>query len=128
MSDKTLQIYLNDLIELVARVARPKTKREAPIAVGTYCIVRCRDAGVHAGQYESHNGREVVLRDSRRIWRFVGAQTLSEIAVYGCTGPNYKESKIAPVLPIIVLGDACEIIPCHPAGESFLRGAVEYKC
>lgn len=36
--------------------------------VGQYVIVRCRDAGVHAGVLESHQGRECVLTDSRRLW------------------------------------------------------------
>jgi hypothetical protein len=36
--------------------------------IGKYVIVRCRDAGVHSGILESHNGRECVLTESRRLW------------------------------------------------------------
>ena len=35
---------------------------------GKYVIVRCHDAGVHAGILESYNGREAVLTESRRLW------------------------------------------------------------
>jgi hypothetical protein len=121
-----MQLELSEIIAIVKH-AMPETRRHnrpSPIAVGTYCVIRCRDAGVHAGEYVSHHGREVVLKNSRRIWQFVGAQTLSEVAFYGAK----PASKIAPVLPLIVLGDACEIIPCSAIGEAFIRGAAEYKC
>jgi hypothetical protein len=36
--------------------------------IGKYVIVRCRDAGVHAGILESHEGRECVINNSRRLW------------------------------------------------------------
>ena len=42
-----------------------------------YCIIRTCSAGVHAGYVESRNGEEVVLRYSRRLWRWAGAFTLS---------------------------------------------------
>jgi len=84
-----------------------------------YVIVRCRDAGVHAGEYVSHSGREVVLANSRRIWYWKGAASLSEIAVHGCKYPEL--CKIAMVVPSITLTEACEIIECLPEGEKFLR-------
>ena len=33
-----------------------------------YVIVRCKDAGIHSGALESHNGRECVLAEARRLW------------------------------------------------------------
>jgi hypothetical protein len=119
-----MQLDIADIISIVRSVLPKRTKQPSPIAAGTYCIIRCRDAGVHAGEYVSHRGHEVVLKNSRRIWRFIGAQTLSELSVYGAK----PDSKIAPTIALIVLGDACEIIPCQPAGEAFIRGALEYKC
>src|SRR5512133_3357102 len=51
---------------------------------GTYVIVRCRDAGVHAGEFIAHPAaRTVVLKNSRRLWYWSGAASLSELAVYG---------------------------------------------
>ena len=36
--------------------------------IGKYVIVRCKDAGVHAGYLVSHHDRQCVLRKSRRLW------------------------------------------------------------
>jgi len=103
-----------------------KTKKAAKAAVAKakYVIVRCRDAGVHAGEYVSHLGSEVVLTNSRRIWYWQGAASLSEIAVHGCSMPS--ECKISVPVPKITLTDACEIIECEPAGETFLREVVAW--
>lgn len=98
---------------------RGKKLARSTKAKPTYVIVRCRDAGVHAGEYVSHSGREVVLTDSRRIWYWDGAASLSEIAVHGCSKP--QNCKITLPVPKITLTDACEIIECEIAGEAFLR-------
>ena len=88
-------------------------------------IVRCRDAGVHCGEYVKHSGREVVLKNSRRIWYWKGAASLSEIAVHGFKFP--AESKVAMAVPKITLLEACEIIECLPEGEKFLREVAAWK-
>ena len=90
-----------------------------------YVIVRCRDAGVHCGEYVRHSGREVVLNNSRRIWYWAGAASLSEIAVHGCKNP--ASCKITLAVPAVTLLEACEIIACLPAGEKFLREAGPWK-
>jgi len=77
--------------------------------VGTYVIVRCRDAGVHAGVLVNYNGREAELTESRRMWYWKPSKGafLSGCAAYGLHG----DSKIgAPVN--IVLTETCEIIEC----------------
>lgn len=86
-----------------------------------YCIVRCRDAGVHAGFVQSHNGREVTLLKSRRLWRWYG-KTLSGLAIEG----SHKESecKYADEIPMITVLDACEIIPCSHRGMDSIRKGV----
>ena len=44
-----------------------------------YVIIRTINAGVHAGFLKSHKNMEVTLLDSRRLWLWKGALTLSEI-------------------------------------------------
>jgi hypothetical protein len=81
--------------------------------IGKYVIVRCRDAGVHAGVLESYTGREAVLRDSRRLWYWRpagGMKWLSGVAVAGL----HSSSKIGAPLPLLVLTETCEIILCAP--------------
>ena len=82
-----------------------------------YVIVRCRDAGVHAGYLEDYSGRTCKLRDARRIWQWVRcANTLSELALTGIS----HDSKVAPSVPWIVLGDMAEIIPCSDTSRDTL--------
>jgi len=53
-----------------------------------YVIVRTLSAGVFAGELESRNGQEVVLLNARRLWRWYGAATLSQMAMYGVSRPR----------------------------------------
>ena len=87
--------------------------------VGKYVIVRCKDAGVHAGVLESYSGREAVLTESRRLWYWKCAQGafLSAVAVYGLSG----ESNVGVVLPRIHLTETCEIIECAQGAEKSIR-------
>jgi hypothetical protein len=78
-----------------------------------YAIIRCRDAGVHAGWVSSVKERTVVLLDSRRLWKWHG-KTLSGLATEGTT--NKERCKYANTVPEIVLLDACEVIYCTNAG------------
>jgi hypothetical protein len=92
---------------------------------GRYVIVRCRDAGVHAGEYVSHKGREVVLENSRRIWYWSGAASLSELAVYGAK--NVSACKFGVAVVRITLADACEIIECCEDGAAMICNCPEWR-
>ena len=94
---------------------------ELPESDTPYCIVRCHDAGVHAGFVEHREGREVTLTHSRRLWRWWG-ETLSGLAINGSFAP--EKCKYAPEVPKIILLDACEIIPCTEAGIKSIRETV----
>lgn len=52
-----------------------------------YVIVRTYSAGVFAGELESRNGQEVVMRNARRIWYWSGAASLSQLAMEGTKDP-----------------------------------------
>lgn len=79
--------------------------------IGKKVLVRTQNAGVHFGtltEAESVNdGFDVELTDSRRIFSWSGAFTLSELAAIG---PDNKNSKISCVVPIHYMR-AIEIIP-----------------
>lgn len=53
-----------------------------------YVLVRTFSAGVFAGELESRNGQEAVLRNARRIWYWAGAATLSQLAMEGTNKPD----------------------------------------
>ena len=88
-----------------------------------FVIVRCRDAGVHAGIYQSHKDREVVLTQARRLWEWQvpkgASQFLSGVAIDGL---DYAGSKIGCPIAVTVL-DACEIIECSAKAAESIKAA-----
>ena len=90
-----------------------------------YAIVRSRDHGVIAGYIVSIDNRRVTVVHSRRIWKFVGAETLEEIAVYGC---RKDDSKIGPLVKNKVeMLEACGVIYCTKTGQTFIQKSPEWK-
>ena len=90
-----------------------------------YVIVRTYSAGVHAGYLESRDGKEVTLKNSRRLWYWDGAASLSQLALEGVTKP--ENCKFAVVLPEIILTEAIEIIPCTEKAKVCIEGIKEWK-
>ena len=82
-----------------------------------YVVVRTYSAGVHVGEMKSRKGREVVLVNARRLWKWCGAFTLSEVAVEGIK----DGSKPSVSVPEVVLTEAIEVIATSPAAEKILR-------
>jgi hypothetical protein len=90
--------------------------------IGAYVIVRCRDAGVHAGILKAQSGREAVLEESRRLWYWKplgGAKFLSGVAVHGL----HEESKIGEAVKVH-LTETCEIIMCSELAKRSIQGMV----
>ncbi len=75
-----------------------------------YCIVRTYSAGVFAGYVQSRNGKEVTLREARRIWYWDGAASLSQLAVDGTSKP--QNCKFPCAVDEILLTEVIEIISC----------------
>lgn len=83
-------------------------------------IVRTYSAGVHFGYLKHRDGKEVELTKSRRIWRWYGANTLSEIATNGL---NVIQSRVSVPVDSIILTEAIEIIPCTSKAVESLEEA-----
>lgn len=78
--------------------------------IGRKVIIRAESAGVFYGTLTAKDGTEVELTDCRRIWLWVGAASISELASHGVR--NKAESRFTiPVKQIIITG-VIEIIPC----------------
>lgn len=71
-------------------------------------IVRTYSAGVFAGELESRNGKEVVMRKARRLWYWAGAASLSQLAVDGTSKPG--SCKFPVPVDRIELTEAIEIL------------------
>ena len=78
----------------------------------SYVLIRTYSAGVHTGYLkdESKDGKRVVLINSRRIWKWVGANTLSEIATHGVSEPD--DCRFGCPLNKITLTGVIENIEC----------------
>ena len=86
-------------------------------------IIRCRNAGVHAGmilKFDNINGL-VEISNSRRLWRWVSKATLSELAIYGPVSPG--ENRYGCVVPALSLNkdDICEILHCTEAAAKLIE-------
>lgn len=63
-------------------------------------------------------GKEAKLKNSRRLWYWSGAASLSQLAVEGTKKP--KECKFPVVMPEQEVSEVLEIIPMTPAAAKSL--------
>jgi len=85
-----------------------------------YYIIRTYSAGVHAGELVSREGREVRLKNSRRIWYWQGAASLSQLAMEGTSKP--EGCKFPCEVEDILLLEAIEIIKCTEKAQESIKG------
>jgi hypothetical protein len=90
-----------------------------------YVLVRSANSGVHFGNLASKQGDEVTLLNSRRVWAWAGACSLSQMAVEGVKKP--EECKFSVIVPEITILGVCEIIPLSPEAVQNLYGVPEWK-
>lgn len=101
----------------MATMKNPTTKKKLPRV-----IIRTTSAGVHYGHLVSRKGKEVQLTQSRRIWYWHGAASLSQLATEGCD----NQSKIG--VPIdVILTEAIEIITCTGKGAAVMEGMQPWR-
>ena len=81
--------------------------------IGLTCMVRTYSAGVFLGEVVSKDGKEVHLKNARRMWYWDGAASLSQLATDGTSKP--KSCKFPAAVPDVVLTEAIEIIPASEA-------------
>ena len=82
-------------------------------------LIRSYAAGVHFGYIKSKedtlSGRVVTLVNTRRVWCWYGAASLSQLALEGTKDP--KQCKFSVTLPSNEITNVIEIIPLN--SESF---------
>lgn len=91
-----------------------------------FVIIRTYSAGVHIGYLaeQSEGGKRVKLLDSRRIWYWSGAFTLSEMSQNGVSDPD--NCKFSVTIPEIELTEAIEILPCTERAMNNLKAVKAY--
>ena len=83
--------------------------------IGSYVIVRTYNAGVFAGTLKSRECQEVTLSNARRIWRWEGAATLSELAERGTSKP--EQCKFPCEVQEVLLLETIEILAVTDAAK-----------
>ncbi len=82
------------------------------------CVVRTYSAGVHIGTLSELDGKQAVLTNANRLWKWCGAFTLSEVANNGVK----SGSRLAATVPFILLTEVIEIIPAtNEAIETYAK-------
>ena len=90
-----------------------------------YVIIRTYSAGVFAGSLQSRKGKEVVLKNARRLWYWSGAASLSQLAVDGVSEP--EKCKFPCEVKEITLTEATEIIPCTTKAKKSIASVEVWK-
>lgn len=94
-----------------------------------YCVIRSYGAGVFCGYVKERvseaNGINVDLVNSRRIYYWSGACSLSQLAVEGLK--DIGNSKIAMVVPVQTVANVIEIIPMSTKAAKQIQGAEVWK-
>jgi hypothetical protein len=84
-----------------------------------YVIVRTYSAGVFAGTLVRKDGKEVELKNARRIWYWSGAASLSQLAMEGTKTP--QECKFPCEVATVILTETIEILEVSAAAEASIK-------
>lgn len=95
------------------------------IEAGQYVIVRTNTAGVFAGILDRRDGKEVELRDARRLWYWDGAASLSELAMKGTKKP--RTCKFPVAVERVLLLEAIEVLDTTDAAEASIRAVPAWE-
>ena len=88
--------------------------------IGNYVIVRTYSAGVFAGNLVKKEGKEVELKNARRIWYWEGAASLSQLSQEGTSKPD--KCKFPCKVDAVILTEAIEILSVTEKAELSIRG------
>ena len=93
----------------------------APSLDGLPCVI-CRtfSAGVFMGYLKCRDGKEAVLLNARRIWRWAGAASLSELSQHGTKSPG--ECKFPCEVPEVTLTEVIEMLPISAKAKASIDG------
>ena len=87
-------------------------------------IVRTYSAGVFYGYLQKREGREVLLKNARRMWQWFGA-SLSELAQSGT--PDKKKCKFPEAVSEVLLLEAIEILTLTKKAKENLDSVEVWK-
>lgn len=88
-------------------------------------IFRGDRSGVFYGEMGERSGSEVQIINCRRLWRWSGAASLSQLALEGVKAP--RDCKFTVTVPELTITDLIEFIPCSEAACASIDGVAVWK-
>ena len=125
MNDLEQNAMNSDFAEEVVNPVLIKNLKEEINMENKYYIIRGDRSGVFFGQIAGRNGKEVKLRNVRKLWYWEGACAVEQLAVDGVTNPS--SCKFTVVVPEMVVMDAIQILPCSDKAVKILGEVKVWK-
>ena len=125
--DRIIKEFIMELeteVVMINGVEYVRKGSEAPMQVSNIVLIRTYSAGVHFGELVSRSGKEIVLKNARRLWCWKGACSLSQVAV---DGVDLSGSNISVAVPEITLTEVIEVIKVTEVAAKQLMGATAWK-
>jgi hypothetical protein len=93
--------------------------------IDQYVIVRTCSAGVFAGILEAFEGKQATIRNARRLWRWSGAASLSQLAQSGTSDPS--GCKFPEEVNQIILTEVIEILSVTEIAKDSIAEVAVWK-
>lgn len=113
------EMKLKDVIELI-NCLQSKKQDDIKIEDYRYVIVRTYSAGVFSGNFHSRLNGSVILQKARRLWKWSGAASLSQLAMEGVKDPD--NCMFPCEVDSIELLNPIEIITCTEKAKESIKG------
>jgi len=102
-----------------------EAKQETEELQKPFYIVRTYSAGVFFGHIKTREGKEIVMTNTRMLWYWDGAASLSQLAMEGTSKPA---NCIFPcAVDRVVLTEVIEILDCTDAAVKSIQGVPIWK-
>ena len=120
-----MKVTLKEIAELLGMKNTSAESGFNGFAIGQEVIIRTYSAGVWFGRLKEKSGKEVILTEARRMWRWWAKESisLSGVALHGI---NQEKSRIAGAVDSVWL-QAIEIIPVSGKAAESIRTTQETK-
>ena len=104
------EMKLGDLAAVISGLAALQSPQTPSgiydFSIGKPVLIRTYSSGVHFGTLAQRAGDEALLLNAKRIWKWEGAFTLSEIANNGIS-----DGKISEAVSELLIKQVIEVIP-----------------
>jgi len=91
-----------------------------------YCMIRTYSAGVFAGYLDYENlEKQMTVYKARRIWKWAGAASLSQLAAEGTSDP--ENCKFPCEVQEVKLTEIIEVIPMTKQAKESIAKVKEWK-